>query len=254
VGHPFRAIQQAERWGLGAHALLAINKAQRGPAAEELQCKNAEGPRIQGRVGANRCLALSQVGSQRLWRSVRQTVPDARLIAHARNAPKVNQRPPIRTWQPHHIGWLQVTMHISCLMQLLEALADVVHHLHGTCGTTAVRHGTALLSCMHVAPKTEKPCMPTTCTAGEFVGDAPVRLAQRRRGECDALVVRLGGVALLLRQKMDRFDMCSPCMHDHEQNSFCMNSSGSPCMHVQACRRWVHRHKLPVLGLCPGKA
>ena len=101
-----------------------------GLAGEELKRHDAERPRVEGRLRDHAALVAGERLDD-LRRGVPQAVADGRLLPSARDAAKVDDRPPVLPRQPHHVAGLEVPVHVPRSVHARELLSDVGEHLHG---------------------------------------------------------------------------------------------------------------------------
>ena len=102
----------------GAHLVLESLRGKYRLAPEELDGHDAERPGVQG--GGDEDLGVAGLpGCHHLRRRVVERERERRGAAGSGRAAKVDERPPVLARQPHHVGWLEVTVHVPRRMQPL---------------------------------------------------------------------------------------------------------------------------------------
>ena len=64
------------------------------------------------------------------WGCVQQAEAERCRAAGAGGAAKVDDSPAVLAGQPHHVGGLEVAVHVACIMEALKPLREVLNHLH----------------------------------------------------------------------------------------------------------------------------
>jgi hypothetical protein len=85
-------------------------------------------PGVQGFCG-NQAVVACSVRLDHFRSSIAERESGSCKLARAGNAAKVNERPALLSWKPQHIARLNVTVDISCCVQILQPLCHVRHDL-----------------------------------------------------------------------------------------------------------------------------